>query len=96
MIGAIHGRNICAVGVAVITWQRPTSWSAETTDGVWYAERLFRNPRKWTLIKLRGRKRGRYGVFRSLKDAAGYANDWRSVSLTKVGKRSVTPARGTC
>ena len=31
-----------------MTWQRPTSWSAETTDGAWYAERNATG-RKWKL-----------------------------------------------
>lgn len=31
-------------------WQRPTSWSAETSDGSFYAERN-RKGRKWRLWK---------------------------------------------
>jgi len=49
-------------------WQRPTSWSAETVDGTWYAER---DPlgSMWTLHKLRGRGKGVIGRFRGMKAA---------------------------
>lgn len=49
-----------------MTWQRPTSWSAETTDGSWYAERNATG-RKWKLWCNARRKY--FGEFPSLKAA---------------------------
>ena len=49
-----------------MTWQRPTSWSAETTDGAWYAEHNATG-RKWKLW--RNARRKYFGEFPSLKAA---------------------------
>lgn len=50
-------------------WRRVTSWSAETEDGLWYAERLKDTGRKWALYKTWGRGKGKKGVFVGLKAA---------------------------
>ena len=50
-------------------WHRVTSWSAETENGIWYAERIEDTGRKWKLFKTRGRGKGLKGVFVGLKSA---------------------------
>lgn len=52
-------------------WQRPTSWSAETTDGRWYAEQA--RPRHWTVSLLRGKGKRPHGSFPSLAKAKAFA-----------------------
>lgn len=64
-------------------WYRVTSWSAETEDGLWYAQRLKDKGRKWALYKTRGRGKGKKGVFVGLKSAqkaAGNADDIRRIA----------------
>ncbi len=55
----------------MMRWQRPTTWSAETTDGRWYAEKV--KPRGWTVSLLRGRGKRPHGKFPSLAKATAFA-----------------------
>lgn len=52
-------------------WQRPTSWSAETTDGRWYAEKSKAGG--WSVALLRGRGKKPHGTFTSLAKAKAFA-----------------------
>ncbi len=64
-------------------WNRVTSWSAETEDGLWYAERLTDQGRKWALYKTRGSGKGKKGIFIGLaaaKRAAENAEIIRRIS----------------
>lgn len=51
-----------------MTWQRPTSWSAEATDGSFYAERNWTG-RKWKLW----RRAKLVGEFDGLRAALRFA-----------------------
>jgi hypothetical protein len=51
--------------------ERVTSWSAETPDGLYYAEKSTKG-RKWSLRKTRGRDRRLIGVFASFKAMAAH------------------------
>jgi hypothetical protein len=52
-------------------WQRPTSWSAETVDGRWYAEKV--EPSGWTVSLLRGRAPRPHAHVATLKAAKEFA-----------------------
>lgn len=58
-------------------WQRPTSWSAETTDGRWYAEKV--KPSGWTVALLRGRGTHPHARVKSLKEAKAFADSAEAV-----------------
>lgn len=58
-------------------WQRPTSWSAETTDGRWYAEK--RNAGGWTVSLLRGRGKRPHATVASLKAAMAFAESAEAI-----------------
>lgn len=51
-----------------MAWQRPTEWSAETTDGTYYAEEDDRDGR-WNLWR-RGKYLGKFKSLRGAKTAA--------------------------
>jgi hypothetical protein len=57
-----------------LKWQRPTSWSAESTDGRWYIER--ERPKRWYVELLRGRRTRPSARFTTLKAAKAFAEDW--------------------
>jgi hypothetical protein len=57
--------------MTTLQWQRPTSWSAETTDGRWYAEKV--KPSGWTVALLRGRGIRPSAKVRSLREAQAFA-----------------------
>ena len=63
--------------MSVLQWQRPTSWSAETTDGRWYAEKV--KPRGWTIALLRGRGKKPHGRFPSLAKAKVFAESAEAI-----------------
>ena len=68
-------------------WHRVTSWSAETEDGLWYAERVTDTGRQWKLFKTRGPGMGKKGLFVGLaaaKNAAENAEVIRRLSAREA------------
>lgn len=53
-------------------WQRPTTWSAETVDGEFYAERFRYGV--WSLWQREGNKSVCEGYFKTLRDAQRHAD----------------------
>ncbi len=66
-------------------WQRPTSWSAETVDGRWYAEKV--KPSGWTVSLLRGRGHRPFARVRSLNEATAFAE--RAETIKAVSKAEI-------